>query len=209
MPIDLTDLIARVPAGVETKVRRVRDQVQQAIRDALRAECRLMFRTTEESERRRAGAQVPIEVVPGYPAIVEAVAFDDDLERILLLARHRTVLEAARDGASGLMRLHDELLRRPQPEKWASATASDLQSVSNWAAALLKVLDQHDPLKRVLSVREDFLGVYEYDVRDLFTDEQTANRATVRLYWGVIGLVAEWLGCAVEDLAIVVLTHEL
>jgi hypothetical protein len=28
-------------------------------------------------------------------------------------------------------------------------------------------------------------------------------------YGGVIGLVSEWLGCAVEDLATVVLTHEL
>src|ERR1700720_4262407 len=42
---------------------------------------------------------------------------------------------------------------------WVSAKASDLQSVSNWSAALLKVLDQHDPLKTVLSVSQDFLGV--------------------------------------------------
>ena len=56
---------------------------------------------------------------------------------------------------------------------------------------------------------EDFLGVYEYDASGLFADEQAVNRATIRLYWGVIGLVSEWLGCVVEDLAIVVLTHEL
>jgi hypothetical protein len=31
--------------------------------------------------------------------------------------------------------------------------------VSNWAAARLKVLDQHDPLKTVLSVSEDFLVI--------------------------------------------------
>lgn len=68
---------------------------------------------------------------------------------------------------------------------------------------------QRDPLKKVLAVREDFLGVYEYDVRGLFADEQTVNRATIRLYWGVIGLVSELLGCGVDDLAIVVLTHEL
>jgi hypothetical protein len=71
------------------------------------------------------------------------------------------------------------------------------------------VLDQHDPLKKILSVREDFLGIYEYDARGLFADERAINRATIRLYWGVIGLVSEWLGCTVEDLTIVVLTHEL
>ena len=35
------------------------------------------------------------------------------------------------------------------------------------------------------------------------------NWANIRLYWGIIGLASEWLGCNVEDLAIVVLTHEL
>jgi len=43
--------------------------------------------------------------------------------------------------------------------------------VANWAATLLQVLDQYDPLKKVLSVREDFLGIYEYDARDLFVDD--------------------------------------
>jgi hypothetical protein len=53
------------------------------------------------------------------------------------------------------------------------------------------------------------LGVYEYDATDMLAGERTVNRATIRLYWGVIGLVSEWLGCEVEDLVIVVLTHEL
>jgi hypothetical protein len=209
MPIKLTDLIERVPRAVEEKVRRVRDQVQPAVREALRAECRLMFRTPEESEQRRPGAQVPVEVVPGHPAVLKDVQFPDDFERIMLLARYRPLLEQARNGASGLIRLRDELLRLPEPEKWTSASGSDLQAIANWASALLKVLDQHDPLKKVLAVREDFLGVYEYDVKDLLADEKTVNRATVRLYWGVIGLVSDWIGCSIEDLSIVVLTHEL
>ena len=51
MTIKLTDLIEPIPADVEEKVRRVRDQAQPAVREALRAECRLMFRTPEESNR--------------------------------------------------------------------------------------------------------------------------------------------------------------
>lgn len=209
MPIKLTELIARVPAAVEAKVRRVRDQANPALREALRAECRLVFRTPEESEQSRAGAQVPVEVVPGYPVVLEQVAFPDDYERIMLLGRNRGLLEQARDGAPGLSRLREALLRLPEPGRWVSASGSDLESVANWAAALLKVLDQHDPLKTVLAVSEDFLGIYEYDARSLFADEHAVNRATIRLYWGVIGLVSEWLGCDVEDLAVVVLTHEL
>jgi hypothetical protein len=50
------------------------------------------------------------------------------------------------------LKLRDELLQRSEPGKWVSASGSDLQSVANWASILLKVLDQHDPLKTVLSV---------------------------------------------------------
>src|SRR6476661_763301 len=113
------------------------------------------------------------------------------------------------NGASGLIGLRDSLLELPESETWVSASSADLQSVANWSAALLKVLDQHDPLKSVLAVNQDFLGIYDYDARALFLDEQAINRATIRLYWGVIGLVSQWLGCEVEDLTVVVLTHEL
>lgn len=188
---------------------RVRDRVQPVLREALRAECRLVFRTPEESEQKRPGAQVPIEVVPGFPMVLKDITFPDDFQRVVLLGRYRILLEHAHNGTFGILRLRDELLRLPEPEKWVAASASDLQSVANWTAALLKVLDQQDPLKRVLSVSEDFLGIYEYDARGLFADEHAVNRATIRLYWGVIGLVSGWLGCGVEDLAIVVLAHEL
>jgi hypothetical protein len=127
----------------------------------------------------------------------------------MLLGRYRAPLEQTRDAMPGLLHLRDALVRRNEPESLLAATAPQLQSVAAWAARLLEILDKHDPLKRVLSVREDFLGVYEYDARGLFVDEHTANRATIRLYWGVIGLVSEWLGCSVEDLTVVVLTHEL
>ena len=41
------------------------------------------------------------------------------------------------------------------------------------------------------------------------TDEYSFNRATIKLYWGVIGLVSEWVPCSPEDLTVVVLAHEL
>lgn len=45
----------------------MRDQARPAVQDALRAECRLVLRTAEETELKRAGVQVPIEIAPGYP----------------------------------------------------------------------------------------------------------------------------------------------
>lgn len=209
MPIKLTDLIARVPTEVEAKVKSVRDQTRSVLQEALRAECRLVLRTPDEAAENRPGAQVPVEVSPGHPAVLKDVMFPDDLERIMLLGRYRAFLEQARGGATGLLRLREELSRRRDPDGWIHATDKELRSTADWAAFLLKLLDQHDPLKKVLAIQEDFLGVYEYDARGLFADEYTANRAAIRIYWGVVGLVAEWIGCTVEDLAVVVLTHEL
>lgn len=208
MPIKLTDLIASVAPEVESRVRRVRDEARPFVRDVLRAECRLEFRTPDEAKRNHPGAHVPIEVAPGHPAVLRGIEFPNDFARIMLLGRYRSQLQQARSGTSALLQLRDELLRMPEPRVWTSASASDLQSVANWAAALLAVLDENDPLKKVLAVREDFLGVYEYDANG-FPDEQAVNRATIRIYWGVIGLVSDWLGCSVEDLTVVVVTHEL
>lgn len=96
MPIKLTNLIARVPLEVKAEVRRTRDQARPVLQEAQRTECRLVFRTAEESEQKRSGAQVPIEVASGYPVILEDIAFPDDFEHIMLLARYRTSLEQAR-----------------------------------------------------------------------------------------------------------------
>jgi hypothetical protein len=205
MAIRLTDLLRRVSPDLEARVRRVRDQARPVVQEALRAECRLVIRTPEETEQNR-GAGVPIEVAPGYPAVLRGVSFPDDFERSILLSRFRTQLEQVHDGLSGLSDLREKLLLLPEPDKWTSASQTDLQSVSKWTATLLKDLIANDPLQKVLEVEEDFLGVYQYDMDG---DELTVNRASISLYWGVIGLVSEWLGCTVEDLTIVVLTHEL
>lgn len=209
MPIKLTDLIARVPDEVETRVRRVRDQARSVLQEALRTECRLVMRSPEETGDNRHGAQVPVEVVPGHPAVLKDITFPDDLKLIMLLSRYRAILEEAQSGTKGMLRLREELQRRPDSAQWVKANEPDLKSIANWAESLLKILDQHDPLKTILAVREDYLGVYRYDARDIFADEHTINRASIYIYWGVIGLVAEWKGCTVEDLTIVVLTHEL
>ena len=209
MPIYLSKLLERVPPAVEARVRRIRDQARPHIQEALRTECRLGMRTIEETDNNRPGAQVPVEVSPGHPEQLEWMDFPDDFELILILGRYRGVLEQTVAGTNKLFNLRDELLSIPRLVPWAKASQQDLTSVRDWAAELLRLLEEHDPLKKVLAVNSDILGVYEYDASDLFADESSVNRATIRLYWGVIGLVSEWMGCGAEDLAIVVLTHEL
>lgn len=209
MPIKLTDLIARVPAEVEARIKRVRDQTRPVLQEALRTECRLMMRTSEDGGQNRQGALVPIEVSTGYPAILENITFPVDYELIMLLGRYRTSLEQAEAGVTGLLQLRQEMLRRLDYGPLVRATDAELQSTVNWASTLLQLFNHRDPLKTIFAVREDFLGIYEYDMSDLSDDEYVVNRATIHIYWGVIGLVTEWMGCNVEDLAIVTLTHEL
>jgi hypothetical protein len=207
MAILLEQLIERVSPDVESRVRQTRDKARPFLQEALRSECRLVMRTAQESEENRAGAQVPIEVVPGYPAILKAVQFPDEFQHILLLTRHRASLEQAGEGVSGLIQLRKELLRLPDSEKWVKATESELTATLRWATELLDLIERYDPVSRVLAVHDDILGIYEYQATN--SDDKAVNRATIRLYWGVIGLVSDWMGLSVEDLTIVVLAHEL
>ena len=209
MPIRLKDLIARVPPEVEKRVRHVRDQTRSVLQDALRAECRLLLRTPAETEANLPGAQVPVEIAPGHPAILENISFPDDFERILLLGRYRSFLEQAVNSMPPLTQLRKALAQRQAPEAWLLATESEIVTVETWASTLLKILDDHDTLKIILAVDEDCLGVYQYDASDFIAEQTAVNKAAIRLYWGVIGLVSQWMGCSPDDLAIVVLVHEL
>ena len=225
MAIRLTDLLTRIPAEVKDEVRRTLAKTRSTVQEALRTECRLVMRTAEEAEENKLGGQVPVEIAPGCPAVLKTVEFPDEYEVILLLGRFRQALEQSRDGVEGLLQLRKDLASRPSLSQWVRVNEEDLQATANWTTTLLELLDKHDPLKKVLGVDEDILGSYEYHIRkrhadnslrllahesrDGHADDKEVNRATIRLYWGVIGLVSEWMGCSVEDLTVVVLTHEL
>lgn len=222
----VTKLLNEVPKDTELKVRTTRDRVRSVLQKSLRAECRLVMRTREESEERRPGARVPVHVDPGYPAAFEKLEFPDELKVRTLLSSYRTDLENVHTGILSLRKLSEELSRLPDTniDRGSITVEPHFASVTDWIGNLLKELDNFCPLKGVLSVNEDILGVYEYDLkidndryrigsdiypdRDYRFDEYSINTARIRLYWMVIGLVSQWIGCSVEALTIVVLTHE-
>lgn len=226
MAIRLTDLLERIPVEVKDEVRRTLAKNRSIVQEALRTECRLVMRTAEEADENKPGGHVPVEIATGCPTVLKNIAFPDEYEVILLLGRYRNALEQSRDGVKGLLHLREELARRASLSHWVRVDEKELQATTKWASTLLELLDKHDPLKKILGVEEDILGVYEYHIRkhdrnaeirfglfeqarDEHAYEKEVNRATIRLYWGVIGLVSEWMGCKVEDLTVVVLTHEL
>jgi len=207
MTILLSHLLDRVEPAVEAQVKRALSRSRTVVRDALRTECRLAMRSSDEADERGTMAQVPIEVVPGYPVALASISFEDDLRHVLLLSRFRMALAQAAVGATGLIELHGEMRRLPNADRWAPEYDDAFRETRDWATEMLKRLAEHDPVGKVLAVNEDILGSYGYDATG--TEEFGVNRASIRLYWGVIGLVSEWLGCAVEDLTVVVLAHEL
>lgn len=209
MPIKLSDLIARVAPEVEARVRRVRDDERSVLQEALKSETRLVMRTPEETARNLPGGYVPVQVVPGHPEVLAAMEFPEDAERALLIVQYRASLEQVRDNLPRLATLRENLAKRSSPQQPMRIGEADLKSIEEWASGLLKELEKYDPLEAVLAIREDILGVYLYDISGLLVDEHAVNRANIRLYWGLIGLVSEWLGCSVEDQTIIVLTHEL
>lgn len=205
MPILLTDLLERVPKEVEGRVRATRDRARNVLRDAIRAECRLAMRTDVEDGG--ASAQVPIEVLPGYPEALKALSFPDELRHVLLLTRFRRSLAEVASGTAGLLQLYEALKQLPNGSDWAGVDPAAISDTREWAQEMLRRLETHDPVGKILTVNEDILGAYIYraDVHDEFA----TNSARIALYWCVIGLVSDWLGSSVEDLTVVVMAHEL
>lgn len=207
--IRLIDLLARVPRETERRVRAARDHWRGRVQEALRAECRLSLRAGDDLERGRpAAAQIPLELAPGHPAHLGGITFSANLARILVLTRHQGTMRRARDGLQGLQVLREQLARMSDPDRWVQVTGEDLERVLEWSRFLLQQQAEHDPVQALLGVDQDILGFYQCE-GDLLGDDRHANKATVRLYWAVIALAAEWLGSEVEALTLVAMVHEL
>lgn len=212
MPIKLSSLIAEVSAETETTVKTTRNRRRLAIQMALRSESRLFLPTTEDSDDGRAGASLPVTVLPGYPAPLRNIELPDDFVLGLLLGSNRTAIEHARSGTEGLLKLQAQMAADPRWANLVSATEVQVRATFDWAGALLALLQQSDPMSTLLQVEKDVLGTYQITFNEtlpMFGDEYATNQATISLYWGVIGLFAKWMDCNVEDLTIMVLTHEL
>src|SRR5205085_493397 len=152
MPIRLADLILRVPADVERRVRETSTRHGPALREAIRSECGFLLQAKRDTDSRRIGAQVPVTVKAGLPASLEDVGFTDDFERVLVIGRHRSAIEKLRDGGRALGSLRDELSGMSDAERWAPGETGALEPLRAWAEMLLRYLDSYDPLKRMLSV---------------------------------------------------------
>ena len=113
-----------------------------------------------------------------------------------------------RDGAAGLLEMAREIGVDPRGEEILRQRESGLPAALELSVELLGRLDAYDPVKIILEVNEDVLGVYRYKLPSRFRPEDPWS-GSIELYWGVIGVVAAATGVTIEALTVVVLAHEL
>lgn len=198
----ITDVLDRVDPNVEARVKRASTQHRRTLQDALRRECGLALQGDGDP------VQVRVTIEPGWPTALAEIDLPENYEQLVELARYRSQLQALANSG--------EALSGAPPAALAVVTALDggdprrgLRDLVAWAQAALKLLDERDPLRSILEINEDILGVYRYGPSARPDDARSPNRASIELYWMVIGLVSEMLAYSVEDLTVVVLTHEL
>lgn len=182
------------------------------------------MRTPEEFDEHRAGARVPVEITPGCPAALADLEFDWDPELIGLLTPYRSSLVSVKNAAAELLDLSDILTTgaSPRPSVLNPVPMREIKETLEFSKRCLKVLENQDPIKKILLVESDVLGEYRFEIKltnrnrrfrdryiEMVDDDTVANLATIQLYWAVIGFFSRWTSWAVEDLTIVILTHEL
>ena len=216
----ITTLLELVPDDVQDVVRKTRDRIRTILQDALRSECRLVMRTPEESDKKLSGARVPVEVVPGYPVELEIEKITSPPQYFPFLTRYRSALRKVEEGILKLDWLVEEMPQDLKQHTMKPTTVQGMRDTWEFCRECLKRLDLNDPIIEILKVESDVLGVYvivshpstgHYPPtrEEPLRGERAPNAARIQLFWAVIGLVASSRGWSVEDLTIVVLTHEL
>lgn len=202
MPIRIDALLKRVPPDTVRRVEQVKARLNASIRRFLREETglRLSGGTDGNGDDR---TSVPVRLVPGLPRRLRGRSLDDDLWLLVTLAPHQDALRQLRRGLTELDGAVAALRERPVGRALLGDRGQHLAPVQELAEHLLHEAEKLNLVRWILEVDEDVLGAYEYGAIDFGPDGR------ISLYWGVIGVCAGWLGTPVEDLAAVVLAHEL
>jgi hypothetical protein len=216
MNIRLSELLKQIAPTTAGEVEGARRRWNGTIREALRRESGLRIKRQDSAPERRLekvgdeGLAVPIQLMEGLPALLREIELTPPEAGALLIGQWRPALQALKAGGQGVQEMLQSVGSRPEVQTLLGTLRPDLGSSLALANALLKVLDQHDPVRKILAVRGDVLGVYRCAASPQATLlSDGVEPVAIELYWGIIGLVSRNLGIEVEALSIVVLAHEL
>lgn len=159
------------------------------IREILRSETALKLSINED---RRI---IPVRVVDGLPKPFVNLVSEMPDPILWRINNNRALFEGVGEGLNFMHRHFEEIqfwLKREQP-----VDKEFLFKMSELNNAILSKLKDIKFLQAFKEIREDVLGAY------FFRD------GIIQLYWMPIGIMANVLNISIEDLTIVVLTHEL
>lgn len=214
----LSQLLQRVPNTVQRQVETTRQRLNTPLREYLRKETGLLLnRGDHEPDARSSDLKaIPITLVAGMPeAWEQSTALRNLNARQVVLARYLGHLRSLIQSGQTVVPMFDELAALavdPEDRVDVAVDRAQLGGVLGVMGALLAEAEQADPVKAMLNVNADVLGMYRYRVvkpgplGEMAGDPLSGN---IELYWAVIGLIAELLGVTVEALGAVVLAHEL
>ena len=191
----ITTIRPLLPPDAEERVKRLVKHANPVVREQIRSETGL--RMVDPDGTARAGA--PVSVVDGFsPAFAGLVAENPD-PVLWALVSGQSRLGRLVDGLNFILGLWPRLARWEHlPPELADAepslgrtreVANELQRL----AAAQKLIDQ------MKTINEDILGCYRVE----------HHKSRVEIYWMPIAIVSSMLEVHVEDLALVVLAHEL
>jgi hypothetical protein len=200
MSIPIETLLKRVPRDTLRRVEQAKVRFNTTVRRLLREETALKLSGGGDADDR---ASVPVRVACGLPRALVGRSLDDDTGLAVALAPHQQTLRRLREHLDALEPALSALEERPDGRALVGDRVLHVPPVRELAMLLLDEAEKTDFVRWTLEVDEDVLGVYEYGRIDGFPE------SSIELYWAVIGVCAGWLGASVEDLAVVVLIHEL
>jgi hypothetical protein len=206
---DHTRLRDHLPRDAERQVKQAYDRWHQTIRNGLEAETRLLFgidgATTSPvppphvpmPPPRKRRNPVRVKIIEGLPLPFADVLGEFDVPDLWWLMAHRRLFSVTR---TGLIEL-SQAAAIPRPLLRASGADDTFQNQADHVleviATLLRTPDIERLIQRLRAIDHDLLGAYFF------------RRPEVQIYWMVIGFFASLLDVSIEDLTIVVVTHEL
>jgi hypothetical protein len=184
-----------LPPDAEERVKRLVKHANPVVREQIRSETGL--RMVDLDGAARAGA--PVSVVDGFsPAFAGLVAENPD-PVLWALVSGQSRLGRLVDGLNFLLGLWPRLVRWEHLPEHLGDAAPALERTREAADELQKVVIAQKLIEKMKKINEDILGCYRVEHK----------KSRVEIYWMPIAIVASMLDIPIEDLALVVLAHEL
>lgn len=192
--IRLDDLLKTVDPSIEGKVKKTVEHWRKRTHTFLSGRSRLKLQRGEIRMR------IKVEVKPAYPVSLGKLLQLEIDEQAEVLSSVRQQIECCKEDLEVLQ----PKVKSLSPATFEGPACRDdvlkgMSVVHDYLEGALRHVVIRSVVQKMLEVDQDILGVYRYQ----------GLKGDVVLYWAVIGFIANGLGIRAEDLATVVLVHEL